>query len=57
MKTCAACGTTLVPIVYGYPGPDLFEKEEQGEVLLGGCVIDDDAPAFGCPNTCGQTSW
>jgi len=28
----------MVPIVYGLPGPELFERAERGEVILGGCM-------------------
>lgn len=28
-----------MPIVYGLPGPDLFEAAERGEVRLGGCIM------------------
>lgn len=35
-------------IVYGMPGPELFEAAERGEVLIGGCVITGDDPTHGC---------
>lgn len=48
-RACPRCGSTaLVPVIYGYPDPQLFEREERGEVLLGGCVIQPDAPAVVC---------
>lgn len=37
-----------MPIAYGLPGPGLFEAEERGEVVTGGCVIWDDNPTRAC---------
>jgi len=28
----------MAPVVYGLPGPELWERAERGEVILGGCV-------------------
>ena len=36
--TCPTCGQKMVPIVYGLPGPELFERAERGEIILGGCM-------------------
>lgn len=38
---CPACGSRIVPVVYGMPGPGMFEDAEAGNIILGGCVIDD----------------
>ncbi len=54
--SCQACGTALVPVVYGYPGGSLFESAERGEVVLGGCEVSDHQPAFACPHHCGSAS-
>ena len=35
-----ACRAHALPLVYGYPGTELFEAFERGEVLLGGCIIE-----------------
>jgi hypothetical protein len=35
---CPSCSGPLLPIVYGLPGPELFESAERGEVALGGCM-------------------
>ena len=32
------------------PGPELFEAEERGEVILGGCCVSDDDPKYRCKN-------
>jgi hypothetical protein len=46
--TCPTCGAPGVLIIYGMPGPELFEAAERGEVLIGGCVITGDDPTHGC---------
>jgi hypothetical protein len=29
----------LVPVAYGLPGPEAFERAERGEIILGGCCV------------------
>ena len=57
-KTCPACHQrTLVELVFGMPGPELFEAAEQGELALGGCCI---TPTLACDSpdlTCTTCSW
>ena len=57
-KTCPACHQrTLVELVFGMPGPELFEAAEQGDLVLGGCCI---TPGLACdsPNlTCSICNW
>jgi hypothetical protein len=47
---CPVCKQSdeVIPIVYGYPGDDLFKKQEKGEVYLGGCVIRTHNPHWYC---------
>ena len=46
---CPKCGSNnTVPIVYGMPPYELFEKEEIHEVILGGCIVHDDSPSWHC---------
>lgn len=45
---CPTCRAGLTPIVYGLPGPELFEAAERGEIQLGGCDILFDNPSFEC---------
>lgn len=34
---CPECDSNeTIPIIYGYPGPELCEAAERGEVMLGG---------------------
>jgi len=50
---CPACGSRdAVPIAYGYPSSDLWEAEQRGEVVLGGCLIGPESPASEC-GSCG----
>lgn len=50
---CPKCGEAkTIPIVYGMPGPELFEAAERGEVVLGGCVLGDENPVWQC-KACG----
>jgi poly(ADP-ribose) glycohydrolase ARH3 len=54
-RECPACGAmTLVSIVYGMPGHELFEAAERGEVVLGGCIVDWDQPTAACTACGGQ---
>ena len=41
---CPHCGKTdkVIPIIYGYPGEDLFRKQQAGKVRLGGCCVSED---------------
>ena len=46
---CPRCGSEdVLPIVYGYPGPELFEESLAGQVRLGGCMVGPDSPEFHC---------
>lgn len=37
-----------MPIVFGMPSHELFEAGERGEVILGGCVLEEVNPTHGC---------
>lgn len=52
--TCPNCNSTnTCNIMYGLPDftPELEQKLAAGEVLLGGCVIEEDSPNRHC-NEC-----
>ena len=56
IRKCRRCGGKLVPIVWGYPGPDVIEESDRGTVALGGCVL----PAPGDPHpvkACRDCGW
>lgn len=53
-RPCPRCGSRdTIPIVFGYPGPELIAAAQQGEVVLGGCCITGDDPAWRC-RSCGK---
>jgi hypothetical protein len=48
---CPRCGAEppdVLPIRYGLPGEEMFERSLAGEFELGGCVIDDKSPRWSC---------
>ena len=47
---CPVCNRSdmVIPIVYGFPGEELFEESEKGLVMLGGCCVDDGNPGWYC---------
>lgn len=46
---CPNCGSGRSrPIAYGFPGSDMTDAFERGEVALGGCVIHDNSPSRRC---------
>lgn len=50
---CPQCGGKVVEIIYGLPTYETFEASKRGEVMLGGCVVYDEAADWQC-NKCGQ---
>ncbi|MCQ2970793.1 hypothetical protein SAMN05216439_0161 [Methanobrevibacter gottschalkii] len=49
-KNCPKCGSKLIPIVYGYPLEEALKQEKNGEIILGGCCINDEMGNLHCPN-------
>lgn len=48
-RICPNCGSgKVLPIVYGYPGPEMMEEYDDEKILLGGCCITGDDPEWGC---------
>jgi hypothetical protein len=48
-RTCPACGSAdVVPILYGMPTAEMFEKAEAGLIALGGCCVSLDGPCWRC---------
>ncbi len=52
IKKCPNCGERLVDILYGMPMYNAFEKVENKELFLGGCLIfkDVEQPIYHCYN-------
>lgn len=46
---CPRCGSAdTIPIAYGFPGPEMMEEAERGEIALGGCCIEEYQPEWHC---------
>ena len=46
---CPKCkNKTGIAILYGYPSPESQEKSRQGELKLGGCIINGGEPKYYC---------
>lgn len=57
-KECPSCGSkNVVPILYGYPGDMdyVIKLVEEKKLVLGGCCVSDNDPAFECLD-CGRMS-
>ena len=54
-KKCPKCSKkdSIVPIVYGFPSPEMIDDFDEGNVSLGGCSISDENPDYEC-NACGN---
>jgi len=52
-KICPKCHNrdSIIKIEYGYPGEEMREKHDKGEIRLGGCTIEEDNPDYHC-NKC-----
>lgn len=49
VSKCPSCASgNIAAIVYGYPGPEMFEDKERGDIVLGGCCVTEDDPAWHC---------
>lgn len=56
LPVCRACGSSRVAAyLYGEPraDPGLMARLRSGQVVLGGCIIDEDQPDYRC-NECGR---
>jgi hypothetical protein len=48
-RVCPRCGSgNVIPIVYGYPSPELEKQSQRGKVMLGGCCVGDDNTQWYC---------
>ena len=49
INLCPKCKSdNVVNIIYGEPSPSLLKRSQDGEVKLGGCIIDSDSPRYKC---------
>lgn len=54
---CPLCGGTLLQVIFGMPDPELWEMEQRGEVIIGGCIVNDFGPVGGVAVECVQGDW
>ncbi|HEX2194193.1 MAG TPA: hypothetical protein VHK63_04435 [Candidatus Limnocylindria bacterium] len=47
----------MVEIVYGLPGHELWEAEQRGDVMLGGCIVGPESPEFACRDCESPLPW
>ena len=53
-EKCPKCGSAKgLPILYGRPTAEAFKAAQEGEVILGGCLIQVGAPLWRC-DECGH---
>lgn len=52
-EICPQCGGTVVNIIYGEATKEMMEAAERGEIMLGGCIVHEEAADWQC-NKCGQ---
>ncbi len=47
---CPRCGSAdqVVEVVYGLPSQETAERARRGELVLGGCILRPDFPAWYC---------
>ena len=53
--TCPRCGVhgRLLPILFGLPTYEAFQRSQRGEFVLGGCVVGRVNPTHRC-SACGR---
>lgn len=39
---------SIIPIIYGFPSEEDFQKSDSGLVALGGCELPENAPSWYC---------
>ena len=47
-ETCPDCGGKVLPVLYGMPGEDATKASQRGELIIGGCMLEDVAFRCGC---------
>ena len=54
-EICPECGSSrILEFLYGEVGPEIAQVPGYDKIALGGCVIEQDSPAWKCGN-CGAT--
>lgn len=58
LPPCPKCGSTeAVEILYGYPTSEAGMAAERGEIVLGGCLILEQSPAYQCRGCGAPLPW
>ena len=52
-ERCRACGGRVLPVLWGMPDVEAMKAADRGELILGGCMLED--VAFRCD--CGATTY
>ncbi len=47
-ERCPICPGTMIEIVYGHPDADMLSQARRGEIILGGCIIEEGQPTHTC---------
>jgi hypothetical protein len=47
-KPCPKCGGEAVPVIYGFPSPEVAEAHSRGEIEMGGCIAGQGRPTWRC---------
>ena len=47
---CPSCNISghVVPIIYGMPNEKAIQKQDKGNAILGGCLMEEGAPKYHC---------
>ncbi|GIH17185.1 hypothetical protein [Rugosimonospora africana] len=48
IPTCPDCGGPGVPLMFGLPVREAFDAAADGQLALGGCIVDDEPPNWQC---------
>lgn len=55
---CPHCGSTdAVEIAYGYRNFEMADAAERGEIVLGGCIVGPESPAYECRGCNAALPW
>lgn len=47
LRNCPVCGWKTLPILYGYPTKDMFDRDD---IVIGGCIVEPMNPDRSCSN-------
>jgi hypothetical protein len=57
-RPCPRCGSSrTLRVVYGLPDLELVEASQRGDVALGGCIVEPEAPDYECGGCGAPLPW